>query len=81
MPGTAEKTADATAIRPFEVEIPDEDLDDLRRSAGARSCCGSMSTGARVYSRMAACATSTSLRATTSRPTARVRRRAGEATM
>ena len=37
-------------------------------------------TGAPGCSRMAACATSTSSRATTSPPTARVRRRAGEAT-
>jgi pimeloyl-ACP methyl ester carboxylesterase len=35
MSATAEKTADATAIRPFEVEIPDEDLDDLRRRIAA----------------------------------------------
>ena len=28
---TAEKSADATAIRPFEVDVPDEALEDLRR--------------------------------------------------
>jgi pimeloyl-ACP methyl ester carboxylesterase len=35
MSATAEKTADATAIRPFEVEISDEALDDLRRRIAA----------------------------------------------
>jgi hypothetical protein len=30
MSGTTEKTADATAIRPFTIETPEADLDDLR---------------------------------------------------
>jgi hypothetical protein len=41
--------------------------------AGAQSCCGTIRTGAPGCSRMAACATSMSLRATTSRPAIRVR--------
>jgi hypothetical protein len=40
----------------------------------AQSCCGWSRTGAPGCSRTAACATSTSLRATTSQPTPRVRR-------
>jgi Epoxide hydrolase N terminus len=32
---TAEKATDATAIRPFQVEVPEEDLDDLRQRIAA----------------------------------------------
>jgi pimeloyl-ACP methyl ester carboxylesterase len=32
---TTEKTADPTPIRPFKIDIPDEDLDDLRRRIAA----------------------------------------------
>ena len=46
---------------------------------GGTKVCGSSRTGAPGCSRMAACAISTSLRATTSPPTARVRRRTGAA--
>jgi pimeloyl-ACP methyl ester carboxylesterase len=35
MSATAEKSADATAVRPFHVDIPDESLDDLRRRIAA----------------------------------------------
>ena len=31
----AEKTADATAIRPFTIEFPDADLEDLRARIAA----------------------------------------------
>jgi pimeloyl-ACP methyl ester carboxylesterase len=33
--GTTERTADATTIRPFEVDVPEEALDDLRRRIAA----------------------------------------------
>jgi hypothetical protein len=32
---TTEKAADPTPIRPFKIDIPDEDLDDLRRRIAA----------------------------------------------
>ena len=32
---TAEKATDATAIRPFQVEVPEADLDDLRQRIAA----------------------------------------------
>ena len=32
---TAEKSADATAIRPFTIETPEADLDDLRARIAA----------------------------------------------
>jgi pimeloyl-ACP methyl ester carboxylesterase len=35
MSGTTEKTADATAIRPFTIETPEADLDDLRARIAA----------------------------------------------
>ena len=35
MPVTTEQPAGAAAVRPFRVEIPDEDLDDLRRRIAA----------------------------------------------
>jgi hypothetical protein len=47
---------------------------------GGRSCCASRSTAAPASSQTAGCATSTSSLATTSPPTARGRRRTGEAT-
>src|SRR5436305_7648694 len=32
---TTEKSADATAIRPFEIDIPEKDLEDLRARIAA----------------------------------------------
>jgi hypothetical protein len=35
MPATTEQSTGATAVRPFQVDFPDEALDDLRRRVAA----------------------------------------------
>ena len=40
MSGTTENSVGATAIRPFRIEVPEEELAELRRRIAAKSTCG-----------------------------------------
>jgi hypothetical protein len=37
---TTEKPAGATPVRPFRIEVPEEELAELRRRIAAKSTCG-----------------------------------------